>query len=152
MARIKPAHAPSQDSATPILVMLSRDQELGKIVQRVAGLEWTVIRSDIDQLPRLVREPNLRLAFFDDQSVPPMERGRALAEIQRYASRASIVYVAGAHDHESERLARGGGVLFYTAKPLRPGDVALVLERLLRMHRARPDLRIARPQPRIRQA
>ena len=71
-----------------------------------------------------------QLVVFDDQSVSALDRGWALAEIRRCATRASIVYVAGQHDHENERRARAGGVLFYTSKPLRLSDVSMILDRV----------------------
>lgn len=152
MSRIKPAQYAALDSARPILVLLSRDRELSESVTQAAGSEWTVIRRDVDQLTNLIREPNVGVVVFDDQSVAALDRGWVLSEIRRCASKASIVYIADQHDPENERQARARGVLFYTAKPLMPGDVRLVLERLLRMHNGRPDLRIGQSQTRTRQS
>jgi hypothetical protein len=151
ISRMKSAQHPSLYSATLILVLLSRDRELTERVKQAARSEWTVISRDVDQLTGLIREPNLGLVVFDDQSVAAADRGWALSEIRRCAPRASIVYIANQHDHDNER-ARARGVVFYTAKPLIPGDVRLALERLLRMHNGRPDLRIHQSQTRIRQS
>jgi hypothetical protein len=150
MSRMKPAQRASLNSATPILVLLTRDGELSESVKEAAGSEWTVISLDVDQLTSLIREPNVGLVIFDDQSVAASDRGWALTEIRKCASRASIVYIADQHDHDNERQARTRGVLFYTAKPLMLGDVSLLLERLLRMHNGTPDLRIGQSQTRIR--
>ena len=46
----------------------------------------------------------------------------------------------GEHDQENEKQARTRGVLFYTAKPLIPSDVNLLLQRLLQMQDGRRDL------------
>jgi DNA-binding NtrC family response regulator len=80
------------------------------------------------------------VVIFDDQSVAASDRGWALTEIRRCASKASIIYVAGDHDQENEKQARTRGVLFYTAKPLIPGDVILLLQRLLQMQNGNHQL------------
>ena len=152
MSRMKAAQHASLDFATPMLVVLSRDGELTESVKQAAGSEWNVISRDADQLTSLISEPNVSLVVFDDQPVAASDRGWALTEIRRCASRASIVYIADQHDADNERQARARGVLFYTAKPLIPGDVRLVLERLLRMHDGRPHLRIDQSPTRIRQS
>jgi len=117
----------------PILALLSNDEQLTQTIEGVAQSEWSIIKPKIAEISNLVREPNIRLVIFDDQSVPASDRGHALSEIQQYASRASIIYVAGNHDHENEKQARTRGVLFYTAKPLIPGDVILLMQRLLHL-------------------
>jgi hypothetical protein len=109
-------------------------------VQAAAGSKWSVVKPGITQLIGLIREPNLKLVIFDDQLVAPSERGRTLEEIRRCASRASIIYVAGQHNQENEKLARSGGVLFYTAKPLIRSDVDLLLQQLLQMQDGRREL------------
>jgi DNA-binding NtrC family response regulator len=122
------------------LALLTNDDHLTKTVRGEAGSEWKVVKSALDQLSSLIREPNVKLVVFDDQSVPDSDRGWALTEIRRCASRASIIYVAGEHDHENEKQARARGVLFYTAKPLLPGFVHLILERQLQMQNGKRDL------------
>jgi DNA-binding NtrC family response regulator len=124
----------------PILALLSNDGQLMETVQGAAGSQWSVVKPGIAQLIGLIHEPNVKLVIFDDQLVAASERGRALTEIRRCASKASIIYVAGQHDQENEKLARTGGVLFYTAKPLSPSDVNLLLQRLLQMQDERRDL------------
>ena len=124
----------------PILALLSNDGQLTETVQGAAGSEWSVVKPGIAQLIGLIHEPNVKLVIFDDQLVVAAERGRALTEIRRCASNASIIYVAGQHDQENEKQARTGGVLFYTAKPLIPSDVNLLLHRLLQMQDGRRDL------------
>ena len=124
---------PTSDSGMPILALLSNDGQLMETVQGAAGSQWSVVKPGIAQLIGLIHEPNVKLVIFDDQLVAASERGRALTEIRRCASKASIIYVAGQHDQENEKLARTGGVLFYTAKPLRPSDVNLLLQRLLQI-------------------
>jgi hypothetical protein len=142
MARIGITSSLSRNSARPLLVLLSRDTQLGKAVKRAAGKEWIVWSRVFDELASLIREPNVRLVVFDDQSVSALDRGWALAEIRRYFSRASIVYIAAQHDSEIEREARVRGVLFYTSKPLRPADASLLLKGVLRMHKGNPHSRI----------
>lgn len=127
---------PATDSPTvrrPALVLLSNDERLVTTV-RAAAADWTVLKCEIANLTSLIREPDVGLVIFDDQSVASADRGWVLTEIRRCASRASIIYVTGDHDHASERLARARGVLFYTAKPLDPGYLDLLLQRLLQMH------------------
>jgi DNA-binding NtrC family response regulator len=116
-----------------MLAVLSNDAHLMETVEGAARSEWSVVKPRMEKIATLIREPNVRLVIFDDQSVAPSDRGWALAEIRRCASKASIVYVAGQHDQENEKQARTRGVLFYTAKPLAAGDVLLLLQRLLQM-------------------
>jgi len=124
----------------PILALLSNDEQLTATVQGAAQSEWSLIKPEMAQISSLIREPNVRLVIFDDQSVAPSDRGWALSEIRRCASKASIIYVAGDHDQENERQARTRGVLFYTAKPLIPGDVILLLRRLVQLQNGNRDL------------
>jgi DNA-binding NtrC family response regulator len=131
---------PTSDPGMPILALLSNDGQLMETVQGAAGSQWSVVKPGIAQLIGLIHEPNVKLVIFDDQLVAASERGRALTEIRRCASKASIIYVAGQHDHENEKQARTGGVLFYTAKPLRPSDVNLLLQRLLQIQDEGRDL------------
>jgi DNA-binding NtrC family response regulator len=117
----------------PILALLSHDGQLMETVQGAAWSKWSVVKPGIAQLIGLIHEPNVKLVIFDDQMVAASERGRALTEIRRCASKASIIYVAGQHNQENEKQARSEGVLFYTAKPLIPSDVELLLQRLLQV-------------------
>lgn len=135
MARKNQSRGPVSNGGMPILALLSNDEQLTQTIEGVAQSEWSVIKPKIAEISNLVRQPNVRLVIFDDQSVPASDRGRALSEIQHYASRASIIYVAGNHDHENEKQARSRGVLFYTAKPLIPRDVMLLMQRLLHLPR-----------------
>ena len=136
----------------PVLVLLSRDTELIATVKHSVRPDWTLVSRDIDELPGLIREPNVRLVVFDDESVDALDRGWALAEILRCAAHASIIYVAGQHDHDNERLARVRGVLFYTSKPLIETDVTLLLGRLLRTADGKPDLRVGPPSTGLRRS
>jgi len=140
MAQRNHAQRPTSDPGIPMLAVLSNDDQLTELVQGAAGSKWSVVKPAIAEISSLIREPNVKLVIFDDQSVPSSDRGWALTEIQRCASRASIIYVAGQHNLENEKQARTRGVLFYTAKPLIPGDVSLVLQRLLQTQGQRRDL------------
>jgi DNA-binding NtrC family response regulator len=140
MAQMNQSRLPVSDRGTPTLALLSNDEQLTHTIEGVARSEWSVIKPQITEISGLMRDPNLRLVVFDDQSVVPADKGRTLSEIQRYASKAPIIYVAGDHDHDNERQARARGVLFYTAKPLIPGDVILLLRRLLQMRGSNHNL------------
>ena len=133
MARKNHPRTSTAESAVPILAVLSNDPELTAMVQSMAGSAWSVVKSEITQIPSLSREPNVKVVIFDDQSVPSSDRGWALTEVRRCASRASIIYVTGEHDHEKEKQARARGVLFYTAKPIIAGQVKVLLQRQLQM-------------------
>jgi DNA-binding NtrC family response regulator len=145
MARRNNTRASSLNGAMPVVALVSNDQRLTETVRSAAGAKWSVVNRAIPEISTLIREPNVQLVVFDDQSVPASDRGWTLAEIQRCASRASIIYVAGEHDQENEKQARARGLLFYTAKPLLPGDVNLLLQRLLQTRNGNRDL--ANPQP-----
>jgi DNA-binding NtrC family response regulator len=124
----------------PMLALLSNDEHLTETVEGAARSEWSVVKPGMDQISTLIREPDVKVVIFDDQSVAASDRGWALTEIRRCASKASIIYVAGDHDQENEKQARTRGVLFYTAKPLIPGDVILLLQRLLQMQNGNHQL------------
>ena len=146
------AREATRGSALPALAVLSKDDQLIELVVRTAGSEWAVIPRDSTQLSSLIREPNIKLVIFDDQSVNASDRGWALSQTGRWAPNVPIIYVAGEHDHENEKQARTRGVLFYTSKPLSPNDLSLVLQRLSRMRDGKPDLRISNPRTKIRQS
>lgn len=110
------------------------------MVKSEAGSAWSVVKFDMQHISSLSREPNVRVLIFDDQSVPPSDRGWALTEIRRCASQASIIYVTGEHDYENEKQARARGVLFYTAKPLNADQLKLLLQRQLQMQGGKRDL------------
>ena len=128
----------------PVLAMISGDEQLAETIGIAAAVGWTVARLKVADVPSLIREPNVRLVIFDDDSVSASDRGRTLSEIRHCAPNAPIIYVASEHDHESEKLARARGVLFYTAKPLVQNYVDLLLQRQLQMHNGKSHL--ANPQ------
>jgi DNA-binding NtrC family response regulator len=140
MPRRNHARGPTSDGAMPMLALLSNDEHLTETVEGAARSEWSVVKPGMDQISTLIREPDVKVVIFDDQSVAASDRGWALTEIRRCASKASIIYVAGDHDQENEKQARTRGVLFYTAKPLIPGDVILLLQRLLQMQNGNHQL------------
>jgi hypothetical protein len=140
VAQRNQAHRPTTDQGPPILALLSNDDELTEAVRVAARSGWSVVKLGMAQVSDLIRELNVRLVIFDDQSVAASDRGWSLTEIRRCASRASIIYVSGEHDHENEKQARARGVLFYTAKPIITGQVKLVLQRQLQMQHGRVDL------------
>jgi DNA-binding NtrC family response regulator len=140
MPRTNHKRAPLSKADRPILAVLSSDDHLKSTVDTAARAQWLVIAFGMAQISNLIREPNVKLVIFDDQSVAASDRGWALTEIRRCASKASIIYVAGEHDHENEKQARSRGVLFYTAKPLIPAEVDLLLQRLLQMQDGKRDL------------
>jgi DNA-binding NtrC family response regulator len=145
MAKRNNTHAPSLNGGMPVLALVSDDERLTETVRSAAGKNWSVVNRAIPEISTLVREPNVKLVVFDDQSVAASDRGWTLAEIQRCASRASIIYVAGEHDQENEKQARARGLLFYTAKPLLPTDVNLLLQRLLQTQNGNHDLANRQP-------
>ena len=140
MASRNHAPKPTAARAVPILALLSNDENLEETVRNAAGSEWSVVKSALLQIPSLIREPNVRVVVFDDRTVPVSDRGWALTEIRRCASRASIIYVAGEHDQENEKQARSRGILFYTAQPLLPGFIYLILRRQLQLEGGTRDL------------
>ena len=94
MDRRNRAHRPASTPGVPILALLSHDGQLMETVQSAAGSKWSVVQPGIAQLFTLIHEPNVKLVIFDDQLVAASERGRALREIRRCASKASIIYVS----------------------------------------------------------
>jgi DNA-binding NtrC family response regulator len=68
------------------------------------------------------------IVVLDDDVVPEAERSELIANLHTWFPHAMVIYVAGQHEASVERMARAGGVLSYTSKPV---DVAR-LESLLR--------------------
>ena len=91
MAERTHTRGPVSEPSMPILALLSDDGQLTEMVQGAAGSKWSVVKPGIAEISSLIREPNVKLVIFDDQSVPSSDRGWALTEIRRCASKASII-------------------------------------------------------------
>lgn len=118
---------PSPTAATSLVV--SRDKELIALVRRSCSPPWSVeARSDWHRAGKLVGSLGVAAVVFDDDVVPQKERSELIANIHVWFPQAVIIYVAGKHNREVECLAREGGVLSYTSKPVE----AERLESLLR--------------------
>lgn len=116
----------------PILLMLSDDDALVKLVRAVICPPWkfdhrkNVNRSD------LFRQPNVRLVLVDDGVTKEGERGWLLGQIRQRASGVPLVYVADSHDLENERRARACGAHYYTSKPVDEQQFVQVLRSFLK--------------------
>ena len=110
-------------------LVVSRAPDLVSLVQRSCAPSWSVeARDDWSRIEKATGGPNVGIVVLDDDVVPEKERSGLIANLHAWFPHAMIIYVAGKHDASVERMARAGGVLSYTSKPV---DVAR-LERLVR--------------------
>jgi response regulator of citrate/malate metabolism len=110
-------------------LVVSRDPEIVALVRRSCSALWCVeARDDWDRIDNITGNLGVGIIVVDDDVVPEEERSQLIANIHVWFPEGLIIYVAGNHSQAVERLARAGGVLSYTSKPVD----AERLERLLR--------------------
>jgi DNA-binding NtrC family response regulator len=110
-------------------LVVSRAPDLVALVQRSCSPSWSVeARGDWRRIDKASGGLDVGIVVLDDDVVPEEERSDLIANLRTWFPHAMIIYIAGKHDAAVERMARAGGVLSYTSKPV---DVAR-LESLLR--------------------
>lgn len=110
-------------------LVVSRDPELIALMRRSCSAPWCVeARGDWRRIDDIAGKLDVGIVVVDDDVVPEEERSQLIANIHVWFPEGLVIYVAGNHSQAVERLARAGGVLSYTAKPV---DVER-LEHLLR--------------------
>jgi DNA-binding NtrC family response regulator len=115
------------------LVIASENDGLATLVSEAGNRRWRVeacpdARSGREALSRL----NLKLILINDEVVSKDERGWFLEQVRSQTGGVPVVYVASEHSVETERLARGHGVLYYTSKPVERDRLAHVLRAIMR--------------------
>ena len=121
------------------LVIASENDGLATLVTEAGNQRWRVeacpdARSGREALSRL----NLKLILINDEVVSKDERGWFLEQVRSRTGDAPVVYVASEHSVETERLARGHGVLYYTSKPVERERLAHVLRAIMRPQHFQP--------------
>jgi len=115
------------------LLLLTLDEQLAQIVTPLLDPAWTLIRQNGHYTaPATFAHPNIRIVLLDDDSVAESDRGWLLNRIRKNAADASLIYVAGNHSEDGERLARGSGAHYYVSKPLSPELFGHVLKSFIR--------------------
>lgn len=100
-------------------LVISRDPEIVALVRRSCSAPWCVeVRGDWRQTGDLAGNLDVGIVIVDDDVVPEEERSQLIANIHVWFPEGLIIYVAGSHSQAVERLARAGGVLSYTSKPI----------------------------------
>jgi len=79
---------------------------------------WMLVHREDSGGNEAFNHPNVRLILLDDDAVDSNDRGMMLRHIHRYFPSVPLLYVAGDHDGDNERRARGNGAHYYAAKPL----------------------------------
>ena len=116
-----------------VLVIASENDELATLVSEAGNRRWRVEAcSDTRSGREALSHPNLKLILINDEVVSRDERGWFLEQVRSRRGSAPVVYVASEHSVETERLARGHGVLYYTSKPVERERLALVLRAIMR--------------------
>lgn len=106
-------------SAEATSLVVSRDPEVVTLVRRSCSARWCVdARGDWRQIETIAGSLEVGIVVFDDDVVPEEERSQLIANMHVWFPEALIIYVAGQHSQAVERLARAGGVLSYTSKPV----------------------------------
>src|SRR5579864_7803769 len=104
----------------PTLLLLSDDEALKDLVSGIVKQPWKLVRQraarDISR--KMFTQPHVGLVIFDDQVVEENDRNWLLAEIRKYFSGASLLYVAGSQSDSNEKRARTNGAQYYVSKPL----------------------------------
>ena len=105
---------------SPTLLLLSDDTALANLVRGIVKRPWKLVRHGADGYTsrKIFAQSNVRLVILDDQTVEEDNRGWLLAQIRRYFSGGSLLYVAGSHSDDNEKRARTNGAQYYISKPL----------------------------------
>lgn len=118
---------------SPTLMLLSDDEALANLVLQVLKRPWLLVRQGTDSYMgrKLFAQPNVRIVILDDQEVEESNRGWLLAQIRKYFSGISLLYVAGSQSDANEKRARTNGAHYYVSKPLSLERFGRVLQAFL---------------------
>ncbi|MHB8381408.1 MAG: hemerythrin domain-containing protein [Candidatus Binataceae bacterium] len=127
---------------SPILLLLSDDQELANLVLGVVKRPWKLVRHDRDRykIRKMFAQPNVRLVILDDQAVEENDRSWLLAQIPKHFSGSSLLYVASSQSDGNEKRARANGAQYYVSKPLSPDQFRDVLRSFLQVQQVKDQL------------
>ena len=123
----------------PTLLLLSDDEALRDLVQRIVMQPWKLVRqrADKDLSRKVFTQPHVRLMIFDDQVVEENDRNWLLAKIRKYFPGAVLLYVAGSQSDRNEKRARTNGAHYYVSKPLSLERFGHVLQSFLQAENAK---------------
>jgi len=122
-------------SRQPSLLLLSDDDALSSLVGSTVEAPWQIARRSGIAGGADLFDRNLRLVVLDDSAVPEDHRGWLLAQIRKYFPPPRLMYIAGAHDDETEKRARTGGADYYMAKPIDHPRLVNVLGSFLKIYK-----------------
>jgi DNA-binding response OmpR family regulator len=125
---------------TPILLLLSDDEELADLVREIVKQPWKLVRQCADGYTsrEFFAQSNVRLAILDDQAVGENERGWMLTQIRKHFSGIPLLYVAGRQSDANEKRARTNGAQYYVSKPLSVERFGQVLRSFLQAQQVGP--------------
>ena len=126
---------------TPTVLLLTEDHALADLVFGTVKPPWTLFRQSADKYKsrQALTQPNVRLVILDDQAVEENDRKWLLAQIGKYFSGVSLLYVAGSQNDTNERRARTNGAHYYVSKPLSPERFAHVVQSFLLSTQVKPQ-------------
>jgi response regulator of citrate/malate metabolism len=121
------------------LLLLSDDEALKDLVSGIVKQPWKLVRQRAarDMSRKMFTQPHVGLVIFDDQVVEENDRNWLLAEIRKYFSDASLLYVAGSQSDSNEKRARTNGAQYYVSKPLSLERFGQVLQSFLQAQNAK---------------
>src|SRR5262245_1373923 len=112
-------------------LVVSRDPSVVAVVRRSCSASWRVeVHRDWRRIEQITGRLDVGIVVVDDDLVSEGERSRLIANIHVWFPEGLIIYVAGNHSEAAERLARAGGVLTYTSKPVEAERLQGLLQRL----------------------
>jgi DNA-binding response OmpR family regulator len=113
----------------PVVALLSNDDYLAHIIRSAIQTPWRLERHFYDaEMLDFLELADVRLVIVDDEAVSERDCGWLLRKIRRNLEEAILLYVAGNHNAENERRARGNGAHYYTAKPVHSEELTGVLK------------------------
>jgi DNA-binding response OmpR family regulator len=124
---------------SPTLLLLSEDEALTDLVSGIVKQPWKLVRQGAarDMNRKVFTQPHVRLVIFDDQVVEEDDRNWLLAEIRKYFSGASLLYVAGSQSDRNEKRARTNGAQYYVSRPIPLERFGHVLQSFLQAQNAK---------------
>lgn len=130
-----PSNGGQDHAFPPTVLLLSEDQTLAELVNRVVQPPWSVahIRRPYSWKEALAW-PKVRLIVLDDEHLDDSTRGWLLHQIGRRIPGAFVLYVAGNHADSVEIRARVSGAQYYVSKPLSPERFENVLSSFLKIN------------------
>jgi len=121
-------HTPRSDSRKSAMIF-SADESIVDLIQKSLSEPWEVERcTDPARARAALIQPGIEIVVVDDREVEESMRGWLLDQIQKWAPKAMVAYIAADHRPEVERQARRHHVQYYLSRPVDPERTVRVLQ------------------------